>query len=140
MRNCLLRGALCAALAICLLSLGGCNAQELSSLRAFSTPYVGAYECTYAKFGQRDVFDDFREITLTLEESGAFTISAVKKTGKEEKARGRYEYNEEKDMLCFFMQIGSKIWRRECAVYRGRFVLSDTFAGKTLVMKFQVKT
>lgn len=139
MRNCLLRGVLCAALLVCVLSLGACNAQELSSLRAFSTPYVGAYECMYAKFGQRDVFEDYREITLTLEESGAFVLSAVKKSGKEEKTRGKYEYDEEKDMLCFFLQIGSKIWRRECAVHNGSFVLSDTFAGKTLVMKFQVK-
>ena len=138
MRNCLLRGVLCAALLVCLLPSGGCNAQELSSLRAFSTPYVGAYECTYAKFGQHDVFDDYREITLTLEESGAFVLSAVKKSGKEEKARGKYEYDEKKDALCFFLQIGTKIRRRECAVRNGRFVLSDTFAGKTLVMKFQV--
>lgn len=139
MRNCLRRCALCAALLACILLLCGCNAQELSSLRSFSAPYVGVYECTYAKFGRHDVFEDYREITLTLEESGAFTVSAVKKSGKEEKARGKYEYDEESSILCFFLQIGSKIWRRGCAVHNGRFVLSDTFAGKTLVMKFEVK-
>ena len=138
-RNTLLRGAICAVMAAILLSFCACNAQELSSLRTFASPQVGAYECTYAKFGRRDVFEDFREITLTLESGGAFTLSAVQKTGKVEKARGKYEYDDESETLYFLLQTGRTLHRRACVVQNGKFVFSETFAGIPLVLKFQAK-
>ena len=48
------------------LAFAGCNAAELSSLRSFAKPYIGAYECTEARFGGRDLLQEFPSVVLNL--------------------------------------------------------------------------
>ena len=129
-----------AALAVSLaLALAGCNAAELSSLRAFAAPYVGAYECTEARFGGRDLLQDFQRITLTLEEGGACLLELVPQKGGKKTARGKYEYGEGNNVL-FTATVRGRTVRKNVVFDNGTFVIEQMFAGQKLYLKFEVKT
>lgn len=117
----------------------GCKAEEMSTLRTFSAPYRGAYECMYAKFGEKDLFEEFRELTLTLEANGSFTLCAVTKKNEVKETQGQYEYEEQREILHFTVRYGGMKFRKSCPLQNGSFTISENFAGKTLILKFRSK-
>ena len=119
-------------------AFAGCNAAELSSLRSFSKPYVGAYECTEARFGGRDLLEEFPSVILTLEEGGTCVLEAVSAGGRKHTAKGRYEYGEG-DNILFTATVRGKKYSKNVVLDNGCFVIEQMFAGQKLFLKFEVK-
>lgn len=120
------------------LAFAGCNAAELSSLRSFARPYLGAYECTEARFGGRDLLQDFPSVVLTLEEGGTCVLEAVSADGRKHTARGSYEYVEG-DKILFTAAVRGKKYSKNVALEDGCFVIEQMFAGQKLFLKFEAK-
>ncbi len=134
--------AFCFALALILFSfpvLIACKTEELSSLREFSHPYTGEYVCKEGYYGDLDLLEKFRQIVLTLQPSGEFSLCAESKSGKTARARGNYQWNDEGTTLTLSVHFHGKTYRKTCPVTQGKFVLSDTLGGKTFVLKFENK-
>ena len=79
------RGAAALMTAFLLLCLCGCDIQELSTLRAFAKPFEGEYRCEYARYGEKDLLESYRAVTLSLE-GGTFTLTAVPVRGRKKTA------------------------------------------------------
>ncbi len=127
-----------AAVFVCLAMFGGCESvKAMSSLRAFSKPFAGQYECVEAQFGGKDLMEQFREILLTLQNDGKYELYAVPKKGKAFTDSGKYEYDDANKKLTLYLVQGLKTYRLECIVKDGKFTVSHTFAGKTLILKFK---
>ena len=122
-----------------LLAVCGCNAAELSSLRSFAKPYVGTYECTEARFGGRDLLQDFPSVVLTLEPGGTCVLEAVSSKGKKHDAKGNYVYREG-DNILFTATVRGRKYSKSVVTENGCFVVEQMFAGQKLFLKFQVKT
>ena len=120
-------------------AFAGCNAAELSSLRSFSKPYVGAYECTEARFGGRDLLRDFPSLVLTLQEGGACVLEVVSADGRKRTAKGSYEYGEG-DNILFTAVVRGKKYSKNVVLDNGCFVIEQMFAGQKLFLKFEAKT
>ena len=118
---------------------GGCNAAELSSLRSFAKPYAGAYVCTEARFGGRDLLQEYPSVTLTLSEDGTCVLEATSSGGRKRTACGRYEYNGE-DSILFSATVRGRKFTKNAAIERGCFVIEQQFAGQKLFLKFESKT
>ena len=123
--------------ALLMLTCAACNAAELSSLRSFAKPYVGAYECTEARFGERDLLKEFPSVILTLEDGGLFVLEAVSAGGRKRTAKGRYEYTE--NSLLFTVTAGGRKHSKRVPIENGTFVIEQMFAGQKLILKFEVK-
>ncbi len=136
------RAALAAAMAILCLSVClcacGCRAEELSSLREFSKPYLGAYECTEAHFGGRDLLKDFPSVVLTLEDGGECVLEAISASGTKRTAKGRYEYGEGSNLL-FTASVRGKQYTKKVVYQDGSFVVEQMFAGRKLFLKFEAR-
>lgn len=135
----LLRLLAVAALAGACLMLTACDVQSLSSLRSFSKPWQGAYECVYARCCGADLLENYREVVLTLEEDGRFTVEARPKEGEPSRAEGRYEYDESAGMLTFYARYRGKRYSQSCALENGSFLLSRRLAGLDIAAKFQMR-
>ena len=120
------------------LAFAGCNASELSSLRSFAKPYIGAYECTEARFGGRDLLQEFPSVVLTLEDGGTCLLEVVSASGKKRTAKGHYEYGEGNNLL-FTATVRGKTYSKNVAMENGCFVVEQMFAGQKLFLKFEVK-
>ena len=128
-----------AALAVLLaLAFTGCNAAELSSLRAFAKPYAGAYRCTEARYGGMDLLKEYPSVILTLEEGGTCVLEAVSANGRKHTARGKYEYGEG-DNILFTATVRGRKYSKNAVFDGGCFVIEQMFAGKKLFLKFEVK-
>lgn len=137
-RHTMQRGACALFILLLLLSLSGCSASDLSSLRAFARPYEGEYLCEYAAYGGRDLLKDYREVILSLEK-GTFTLTAVPRRGRVRRAFGSYEYDGEGDTITFRADILGRERRRDLPIRDGKIYLEQAFAGKKLVMRFALK-
>ena len=133
-----IRGAAVCAAMFCALAFAACNVSEMSSLRAFSKPYLGAYECTEARFGGRDILGEFRAVTLTLQEGGTFLLEIVPRHGERKTAAGKYEYGHG-ETIVFTATARGKTYRKNIAFTGGCFVVEQMFAGQKLFLKFEVK-
>lgn len=138
--NLFLRGAvLCAVLAASFL-FSSCDVNSMSSLRSFAKPYAGEYVCTYARFGEKDLLEEFREIILTLEDGGNFLAELTPKRGPKLSATGSYEYGGEGNEILFTADLYGKRYSKAAVFENGRFTIEQTYAGKKLVLRFEVKT
>lgn len=128
-----------AALVCACLLLAACDVQSLSSLRSFSKPWQGAYECVYARCCGADLLENYREVVLTLEEDGHFTVEARPKEGETSRAAGRYEYDESSGTLTFYARWRGKRYSQSCTLENGSFLLSRRLAGLDIAAKFQMR-
>ena len=133
-----LKYAAAAMAVLFLLAAMGCNASELSSLRSFARPYLGAYECTEARFGDMDILKEFPSVVLTLEEGGTCVLEAVSAGGKKHTAKGSYEYGEGNNIL-FTATVRGRKYSKNVVLDNGCFVIEQRFAGQKLFLKFEVK-
>ena len=130
------RALACAALAAACLALSGCAVREMSSLRAFSKPYLGEYDCVYAECGGVDLLEDLREVVLALGEDGTFTVTAHPKQGEAHTATGRYEFEESSGVLTFHCGKGSRAVVQRCLLEGGTFTFVQNVAGLRLFARF----
>ncbi len=131
------RGAAALMTSFLLLCLCGCDIQELSTLRAFAKPFEGEYRCEYARYGEKDLLESYRAITLSLE-GGTFTLTAVPVRGRKKTASGSYGY-EGGDTLAFRAKVLGREVRKDLPFADGVIFLEQDFAGKKLVMRFKLK-
>ena len=131
------RGAAALMTSFLLLCLCGCDIQELSTLRAFAKPFEGEYRCEYARYGEKDLLESYRAITLSLE-GGTFTLTAVPVRGRKKTASGSYGY-EGGDTLAFRAKVLGREVRKALPFADGVIFLEQNFAGKKLVMRFKLK-
>ena len=135
-RAAVLRAFACTALAAACLALGGCSARELPSLRTFARPYLGEYDCVYARCGGVDLLEDLREVVLALGEDGTFTVTAHPKQGEAHTATGRYEFEEASGTLIFHCGKGSRAVVQRCLLEGGTFTFVQNVAGMRLFARF----
>ena len=128
----------CLAAGACFL-LCGCNVQQLSSLRAFAEPWQGAYICEYARFGGADILQNYRQIVLTLQEDGRFSVEARPKEGRVQRAEGGYGYDEASGLLTFSARYRGRTFRQNCALQGGSFTLTRRFCGLDFCAVFRLR-
>ncbi len=126
--------------ALFLVVLSGCSVAQLTSLRAFSQPWIGVYECTEAYYGEENVFSYVREILLTLEADDRFTVQIMPRLGTTIRGAGNYEYSEETGTITFWISSGGQTRRCSTVMQDGEFLLSHSFGEKTMRLRFVCKS
>ncbi len=134
------KGAVLAACIVIFAVFCGFKVSELSSLREFSSPYLGEYECTEALLGGKDILKMFKTVTLTLEKEGRFTIVAKSKAGVRSEKSGTYAYEEETSELVFRAERKGKTYEKRAKLENGSFTVSQSLSGRELVLRFRAKT
>ncbi len=107
------------------------------TLQEVSKPYLGAYECTQATLGSRDLLKRFSEIVLELKDEENFTLYYQEKSGERKKVEGKYAYDEETEMLTL-TERGSGI-RKSFPLKKGKLTVSLPVGRKQLVLQFEQK-
>ena len=68
-------------------------------LKDITKPYLGVYECTEARIGEREYLDRFSKLDLELKEDGKFILYYCEKNGKPKTQTGAYRYDKEQKTL-----------------------------------------
>lgn len=122
------------ALLLLLVFFAGCETEKLTSLRTFSMPEMGAYQCVEARWGERDLLALYPKVTLTLRADGTFLFEAKPLLGKTVSREGGYSF--EDGAILFTAEESGKSHSLRVPLENGTFCISRTFGGETLFLKF----
>lgn len=108
-------------------------------LKQIAKPYLGVYECKSAQLGEEDLLEDFSRIHLELKKDGAFVLYYTdKKRGKEERLRGKYVYDDEKQTVTLKFAEG-KGFQRAFPLQKGQLTVSFPIGKRQLCLIFEQK-
>ncbi|MBQ8685418.1 MAG: hypothetical protein IJ514_04530 [Clostridia bacterium] len=134
MKKTVLKSSLCASLAALAMLFPGSKNSELTDI---TKPYLGFYECEYARVSGEDISEEFSYIRLELKADDTFVIYYSKKEGKEQRETGKYHYDKEKETICF--STADNAFKRSFSLKEGEIDIALRLGSKTLVAKFKQK-
>lgn len=126
---------LCAACAFLPFLLG--NAAKKNggeSLKDLAKTYAGVYECKEMKYGDKDLSDYIKSVTLELKEDGTYKANLEMKNGEKKSAGGKYEATKDKIVLIYQEKNGES--RREFSRAEGKITVSVAMHGRLLYLVF----
>jgi hypothetical protein len=112
-----------------------CSRGGKGDLKEIVKPYLGVYECTDARVGERAYLDRFSKLDLELKENGEFIVYYCEKDGKPQTQTGRYEYDKERETLT--LQGGGI--KRAFPLQCGVLTVVIPIGGQTIHLKFEQK-
>ena len=112
-----------------------CSFGGKGDLKEITKPYLGVYECTEARVGEREYLDRFSKLDLELKENGEFILYYCEKDGKPQTQTGRYEYDKESGTLTL---LGGGI-KRAFPLQGGILTAVIPIGGQTIHLKFEQK-
>lgn len=127
-----LRCALSAGVAALLLSLSNAGKGDLKEI---TKPYLGVYECTEARFGERDCLERFSYIKLELKADETFLLHFCEQGGKKQMQEGRYHYDHTRGVL----RLEGGGMKREFPLEKGILTVVIPFGERTIGLKFEQK-
>ena len=133
MKKNVLKSSFLAGLCALIAGLSGIKDSKLTDI---TKPYLGEYECKNATFGGVDYLKNYRYIRLELKADETFVVSYREQNGMPKTVEGNYQYNKEKQTICF--QTGEGI-KREFPLEKGTLYVTTSLAQKTLRIVFEQK-
>ena len=127
-----LKSSIAAGVAALLLA---CSGGVRGELKDIAKPYVGMYECTEARMGEKEYLDRFSYIHLELKADETFTLYYCEKDGKKRTQEGRYRYDKEKGVVTL---LGGGM-EREFPLSDGILMIAFPLGGYTVQLKFEQK-
>lgn len=119
------------------LLLAGCRAENLSTLKEISKPYVGVYACEEITLGGRDLKEKVEELTLELKGDGTFELSYRTAAGSEGGFAGNYTLDQERGEISLSSaqgRSGPHVFRYE----KGAVLIDHNLYGELLHAKFSM--
>lgn len=130
-----LKSTFVAGLASVLLCMG--NIKD-STLLDVTKPYLGEYECEYARLGDRDFSDGFEFVVLELKGDETYHLSFKEKNGKMHTETGEYQYDAKRKVVCFSPRDISAI-KKEFPLIDGVLTISRQVGNQQLIVRFAQK-
>ena len=130
-----LKSTFVAGLASLLLCMG--NIKD-STLLDVTKPYLGEYECEYARLGDREFSDGFEFVVLELKGDGTYLLSFKEKGGEKHTETGEYEYDEKTKTLRFSPRDKSAL-KKEFPLIDGVLTISTQIGNQQLIIRFAQK-
>ena len=112
-----------------------CSGIVNGELKDIAKPYVGMYECTQARMGDREYLDRFSYIHLELKADEQFILYYCEKEGEKHTQEGRYRYDKEKGVIT--LQGGGL--QREFPFSDGVLMVVIPLGGQAIQLKFEQK-
>ncbi|MBQ8295936.1 MAG: hypothetical protein IJX87_05840 [Clostridia bacterium] len=109
-----------------------------SSLKDVAKPHLGEYECKQATLGEEDYLDKFSYIKLELKSDETFALSFCEKEGEKRTLKGRYQYDEKREILTLSMgSAGEKIgFKRQFPFKDGEICITLPMGSENLKIVF----
>ena len=114
------------------------TACERTDLKDVASPYLGLYECTEARFGGKDLLNEFEYLELELEKEGTFILHYCAKNGQKGEETGTFEYDKESQLVKLTTRTHVYI-QREFPLREGILTISFKIGDQTLCLKFEQK-
>ena len=130
---------LTAVLALCLLILPACNAQEAGSLKSITKPYIAQYECTEAKLGEQDILEKYDYIKIILVDKNEMNVVYKPKDGEKRIVKNEYMFDTKTKELSAEIGIFGYSFKQSVTVQNGQFTINKTIGNEQLVMKFKAQ-
>ena len=130
-----LKSAFVAGLASLLLCMG--NIKD-STLLDVTKPYLGEYECEYARLGDKEFSDGFEFVTLELKRDGTYLLSFKQKDGEKHTETGAYQYDAKRNLLCISPRDKSAL-KKEFPLIDGVLTISAQIGNQQLIVRFAQK-
>ena len=111
-----------------------CSCGGKGDLKEISKPYLGVYECTEVRVGEKEFLDRFSKLDLELKDGG-FILYYCEKDGKPQTQTGRYEYDKESETLTL---LGGGV-KRAFPLQGGVLTAVIPIGGQTIHLKFEQK-
>lgn len=109
-----------------------------STLLDVTKPYLGKYECNYARLGDKEFCDGFEYVSLELNGDGTYLLSFKATDGKKHTETGEYAYNEKTKTLCFSPRDKSAL-KKEFPLIDGVLTISAQIGNQQLIVRFTQK-
>lgn len=113
---------------LALLTLCGCDAAKMSSLRDVTHPYAGVYECKRLVLGGRDI-TELCPLTVELFGDGSYSLVYRREDGDEEQRCGEYAVDLSRREITFSDGAGRSV---PFAYEEGRLLVSYSLMGTLL--------
>lgn len=107
-------------------------------VKEIGKPYLGVYECTSAQLGDLDLLAEFSHIHLELKKDEQFVLYYQTKSGKAERAQGKYFYDEEKQVITLQL-ANAKCFQREFPLKKGQLTITFPLGKRQLCLIFEQK-
>ena len=130
-----LKSTLAAGAATLMLCLG--NIKD-STLKDVARAYLGEYECSYARLGDKEYLEGFDFVRLELKKDGTYRLTFKEKTGKKHAETGRYEYDESAKKLRFCPREDSA-FKKEFPLVDGVLTVTAQIGNQQLIVCFTQK-
>lgn len=109
-----------------------------SSLSDVTKPYLGEYECNYARLGDKEFLEGFSFVTLELKKDGTYLLSFQSKDGDKRTETGEYEYDGKRQTLRFSPRDKSAL-KKEFPLIDGVLTVSAQIGKQQLIVRFTQK-
>lgn len=114
------------------------NALALTGLKDLSRPYLGTYECKYARLGEADLLEELDYITFSLLPSNIFKIEFRDKNGVKGLYRGHYTFSEKDKTITINENIFGKRVTKTFSAEHGAIEVNLKFGDEALFIKFEM--
>lgn len=135
MKKLKLKSSLLAAVCVLLALFPWFRDVKNQNLTDITQPYLGAYECRLARWGEQDLLEDFDYIRLELKKKNECVLHYRRRNEPEKTESGEYTYDQDRQTLSF--SIGKMpMIKREFPVKRGVIYITLSKGDRTLFMQF----
>lgn len=114
------------------------NALALTGLKDVARPYLGVYECKYARLGETDLLEELDYITFSLLHRDVFKIEFRDKNGVRGLYRGHYTFSEKDKTITINENIFGKKVTKTFSAERGTIQVNLKFGDEALSIKFEM--
>ncbi|MBQ8375233.1 MAG: hypothetical protein IJX98_06665 [Clostridia bacterium] len=112
---------------------------QMSTLKEFTSPHAGYYDCQSITIDGRELSDQFSLLRLELKGNGEMLLFYRDGEGKEGEQAFCYEYDEAAGELVITAEIHGQKHTRRISFQKGEIVFVENLGGRQLVAKFSKK-
>lgn len=114
------------------------NALAMTGLKDIARPYLGTYECKYARLGEEDLLDTLDYIRFELLPKDIFKIEFRDKNGVKGLYRGHYTFSEKNGEITINENIFGKKVKKTFSAENGAIQVNLKFGDVPLSIKFEM--
>lgn len=114
------------------------NALAMTGLKDIARPYLGTYECKYARLGEDDLLKSLDYIRFELLPKDVFKIEFKDKNGVKGLYRGHYTFSEKNGEITINENIFGKKVKKTFSAENGAIQVNLKFGDAPLSIKFEM--
>lgn len=126
-------------LALVLTLLPACEVKADSSIKSISRPYIAQYECVQARYGNKNLLEEYDYIKITLLNKEELEVSFKPKDGEKKSAKCNYTLDPETRILQAEIGILGFKFKESVEVVNGKIVIVKNIGPAALVVVFEAK-